>query len=129
MSLQKEKEVLALLSRLDLNNVHFTSAPPGIIIFTLFFSLFASYSQLFTFSRIPLELVVTIKLHMVGYTGDANLSVHLVASEGLEAYLPLAAMVDISSEVQRISKRLSKMQTEYDALVTRLSSPKVYHYH
>lgn len=129
MSLQKEKEVLALLSRLDLNNVHFTSAPPGIIIFTLFFSLFASYSQLFTFSRIPLELVVTIKLHMVGYTGDANLSVHLVASERLEAYLPLAAMVDISSEVQRISKRLSKMQTEYDALVTRLSSPKVYHYH
>ncbi|KAG2273772.1 hypothetical protein Bca52824_056327 [Brassica carinata] len=56
--------------------------------------------------------------------GDANLSVHVVASEGLEAYLPLAAMVDISSEVQRISKRLSKMQTEYDALITRLNSPK-----
>ncbi|CAC01835.1 valine--tRNA ligase-like protein [Arabidopsis thaliana] len=83
-SAEKEKEVLALLSRLDLNNVHFSNAPPG----------------------------------------DANLSVHLVASEGLEAYLPLAAMVDISSEVQRISKRLSKMQTEYDALITRLSSPK-----
>jgi len=82
--ISKEKEVLALLSRLDLNNVHFSNAPPG----------------------------------------DANLSVHLVASEGLEAYLPLAAMVDISSEVQRISKRLSKMQTEYDALITRLSSPK-----
>jgi len=73
--------------------------------------------------------MVTTKLHMVGPSGDANLSVHLVASEGLEAYLPLAAMVDISSEVQRISKRLSKMQTEYDALITRLSSPKVYHNH
>lgn len=82
--ISKEKEVLALLSRLDLNNVHFTNTPPG----------------------------------------DANLSVHVVASEGLEAYLPLAAMVDISSEVQRISKRLSKMQTEYDALITRLNSPK-----
>lgn len=58
-------------------------------------------------------------------TGDANQSVHLVAGEGLEAYLPLADMLDISAEVQRLSKRLSKMQTEYDGLVSRLSSPKV----
>lgn len=56
--------------------------------------------------------------------GDANQSVHLVASEGLEAYLPLADMVDISAEVQRLSKRLSKMQSEYDGLVARLSSSK-----
>ncbi|OVA06796.1 Aminoacyl-tRNA synthetase [Macleaya cordata] len=75
-----EKEVLALLSRLDLQNVHFTC--------------------------------------------DAKQSVHLVAGEGLEAYLPLADMVDISDEVQRLSKRLSKMQSEYDALMARLSSPK-----
>lgn len=58
-------------------------------------------------------------------TDDAKKSVHLVAGEGLEAYLPLADMVDISAEVQRLSKRLSKMQSEYDALVTRLSSSKV----
>lgn len=57
--------------------------------------------------------------------GDANQSVHLVAGEGLEAYLPLADMVDISAEVQRLSKRISKMQTEYDGLVARLNSPKV----
>lgn len=57
--------------------------------------------------------------------GDANQSVHLVAGEGLEAYLPLADMVDISDEVQRLSKRLSKMQTEYDGLVARLRSPNV----
>ncbi|KAH8511350.1 hypothetical protein H0E87_008784 [Populus deltoides] len=57
-------------------------------------------------------------------SGDANQSVHLVASEGLEAYLPLADMVDISAEVERLSKRLSKMQVEYDGLVARLSSPK-----
>ncbi|XP_057500246.1 valine--tRNA ligase, chloroplastic/mitochondrial 2 isoform X3 [Actinidia eriantha] len=80
----KEKEVLALLSRLDLQNVHFVDSPPG----------------------------------------DANQSVHLVAGEGLEAYLPLADMVDVSAEVQRLTKRLSKMQAEYDGLVARLSSPK-----
>ncbi|KAJ6369621.1 hypothetical protein OIU76_027963 [Salix suchowensis] len=80
----KEKEVLALLSRLDLQNIHFTDSPPG----------------------------------------DANQSVHLVASEGLEAYLPLADMVDLSAEVERLSKRLSKMQVEYDGLVARLSSQK-----
>lgn len=55
--------------------------------------------------------------------GDANQSVHIVADEGLEAYLPLADMVDVSEEVKRLSKRLSKMQTEYDALLARLSSP------
>lgn len=49
-----------------------------------------------------------------------------MAGEGLEAFLPLADMVDISAEVQRLSKRLSKMQLEYDALIARLNSPKVY---
>lgn len=82
--ISKEKEVLALLSRLDLQNVHFTDTPPD----------------------------------------DANQSVHLVADEGLEAYLPLADMVDVSAEVQRLTKRLSKMQAEYDGLVASLSSPK-----
>lgn len=56
---------------------------------------------------------------------DANQCVHLVAGEGLEAYLPLADMVDISAEVQRLSKRLLKMQNEYDGLLARLSSPNV----
>ncbi|XXG42544.1 hypothetical protein AAC387_Pa01g2799 [Persea americana] len=79
-----EKDVLALLTRLDLQNVHFTEVPPD----------------------------------------DAKKSVHLVAGECLEAYLPLADMVDISAEVQRLSKRLSKMQSEYDALAARLSSSK-----
>ncbi|KAK9125005.1 hypothetical protein Scep_013851 [Stephania cephalantha] len=57
-------------------------------------------------------------------SGDAQQSIHLVAGEGLEAYLPLADMVDVSSEVQRLSKRISKMQAEYDALTARLSSSK-----
>ncbi|CAN6700314.1 unnamed protein product [Malus baccata var. baccata] len=82
--IMKEKEVLTLLSRLDLQNVHFTDSPPG----------------------------------------NADQSVHLVAGEGLEAYLPLADMIDITAEIQRLSKRLSKMQAEYDGLKARLSSPK-----
>lgn len=57
--------------------------------------------------------------------GDANQSVHIVAGEGLEAYLPLSDMVDISAEVQRLSKRLVKLQAEYDGLIARLSSPSV----
>ncbi|KAH7666329.1 valyl-tRNA synthetase protein [Dioscorea alata] len=81
--ISEEKQVLALLSRLDLQNVHFRESPPDY----------------------------------------AEQSVHLVAGEGLEAYLPLADMVDISAEVQRLSKRLSKMQSEYDTLIARLSAP------
>ncbi|GAB4828652.1 hypothetical protein Ancab_018317 [Ancistrocladus abbreviatus] len=82
--ISKEKEVLALLSRLDLQSTRFAEFPPG----------------------------------------DAKQSVHLVASDGLEAYLPLADMVDITAEVQRLCKRLSKMEGEYKGLTTRLSSPK-----
>ncbi|RZB57535.1 Valine--tRNA ligase, chloroplastic/mitochondrial 2 [Glycine soja] len=81
----EEREVLALLSRLDLQNLHFTNSFPG----------------------------------------NADQSVHLVAGEGLEAYLPLADMVDISAEVDRLSKRLSKMQKEYDGLIAKLNSPQV----
>ncbi|XP_065004871.1 valine--tRNA ligase, chloroplastic/mitochondrial 2-like [Musa acuminata AAA Group] len=81
--ISSEKQVLALLSRLDLQHVHFVESPPD----------------------------------------NAKQSIHLVAGEGLEAYIPLADMVDISAELQRLSKRLSKMQSEYDALVARLNSP------
>ncbi|XP_040953642.1 valine--tRNA ligase, chloroplastic/mitochondrial 2 [Gossypium hirsutum] len=82
--ISEEKEVLALLSKLDLDNIHFADSPPE----------------------------------------DAKQSVHLIASEGLEAYLPLADMVDISAKVQRLTKRLSKMQTEYEGLKACLNSPK-----
>ncbi|WCJ25225.1 Valine--tRNA ligase [Euphorbia peplus] len=75
-----------------------------------------------------LSLLSRLDLQNINFTnsapGDANRSVHLVASEGLEAYLPLADMVDISSEIDRLSKRLAKMQTEYDGLAARLNSPK-----
>ncbi|GJU40216.1 valine--tRNA ligase, chloroplastic/mitochondrial 2 isoform X1 [Tanacetum coccineum] len=83
--ISREKDVLALLSRLELQSIHFTESPPG----------------------------------------DAKQFVHLVAGEGLEAYLPLADLADISAEVQRLSKRLSKMQKEYDGLMVRLSSRNV----
>ncbi|XP_004488162.1 uncharacterized protein [Cicer arietinum] len=34
-------------------------------------------------------------------------------------------MVDISAEVQRLSKRLSKMQKEYERFIAKLNSPKM----
>lgn len=82
--ISEEKEVLALLSKLDLQALHFTQSLPE----------------------------------------DANQSVHLVASEGLEAYLPLADMVDISAELQRLYKRLLKMEGDYKGLKARLGSTK-----
>ncbi|KAL9323838.1 hypothetical protein ACSQ67_008695 [Phaseolus vulgaris] len=89
----EEREVLALLSRLDLQNLEFTDSSPG--------------------------MILNFALHR-----NADQSVHVVAGEGLEAYLPLADMVDISAEVERLSKRLSKMQKEYDALKSKLNSPQ-----
>ncbi|XP_057248505.1 valine--tRNA ligase, chloroplastic/mitochondrial 2 isoform X2 [Beta vulgaris subsp. vulgaris] len=82
--ISEEKEVLALLSKLDLQSLRFAETLPE----------------------------------------DANQSVHLVASEGLEAYLPLAGMVDISAEMQRLQKRLLKMEGEFKGLKARLGSPK-----
>lgn len=78
-----EKQVLALLSRLDIQNIHFMESPPDY----------------------------------------AKHSIHLVVGDGLETYLPLADMVDVSVETRRLTKRLSKMQSEHDALLARLSSP------
>lgn len=95
-------------------------------------------SSYFIFIRLAQNLILFIAIFMmwcwaisfvdvmICTSGNADQSVHLVAGEGLEAYLPLADMVDITSEIQRLSKRLSKMQTEYDGLITRLSSSKVW---
>lgn len=54
--------------------------------------------------------------------GDANKAIQLVVSEELEAYLPLSDMVDIGSELQRLGKQVSKLQSEFDGLSKRLSS-------
>lgn len=54
---------------------------------------------------------------------DTKQAVHLVIGEGLEAYLPLAGMVDISKEVERLNKQATKLQNEVDGFRKRLSSP------
>jgi valyl-tRNA synthetase len=109
---QREKQVLALLSKLDAKNVHFTESLPS--------EYLVNFSRRYLYwCSLPICKYIPCSL------GDANQSVHIVADEGLEAYLPLADMVDVSEEVKRLSKRLSKMQTEYDALLARLSSPSV----
>ncbi|OIW03276.1 hypothetical protein TanjilG_09923 [Lupinus angustifolius] len=74
--------------------------------------------------RISASVVASNEVIQYISVRDADQSVHLVAGDGLEAYLPLADMVDISAEVERLSKRLSKMQKEYDGFVAKLSSPK-----
>lgn len=124
-TVQEEKEVLASLSRLDLNNVHFSVSPPGYVLFPM---CFVGLLSVDVWHNIFFHHFLVLYSKIVKFsssTEDVSRSVHLVAGEGLEAYLPLADMVDISAEVQRLSKRLSKMQMEYDQLVSRLSSPKV----
>ncbi|KAJ4826696.1 hypothetical protein Tsubulata_023383 [Turnera subulata] len=113
--ISNEAEVLALLSKLDLGNTHFTNSAPGTIL--------SFVGHLFEFFW-DVELISFLVDVTSDSSENANQSVHLVASEGLEAYLPLADMVDISAEVERLSKRLSKMQQEYDGLAARLNSPK-----
>lgn len=86
--------------------------------------------QLATFAKLS-AFCIDVKCSCLAtfwsYSPDyAKQAVHLVAGEGLEAYLPLADMVDVSAEVQRLSKRITKMQSEYDALVARLNSPSVW---
>jgi hypothetical protein len=78
-----------------------------------------------TCSNISIFMLFANSIMYSWFPGDANQSVHIVADEGLEAYLPLADMVDVSEEVKRLSKRLSKMQSEYDALMARLNSQSV----
>lgn len=135
--MQMEKEVMALLSKLDLQNVTFAESPPGMFIENLPFSWSSQviyfwleyfFNIFLCWNRDRLGMIIAHLWYLIDkrwYAGDANQSVHLVASEGLEAYLPLANMVDISAEVQRLTKRLAKMQTEYDGLMARLSSPSV----
>ena len=56
---------------------------------------------------------------------NADKAIQLVLSEDLEVYLPLSDMVDINSELQRLRKQSSKLQSELDALTKRLSSSNV----
>lgn len=97
-----------------MKNVNFTETPPGICF---------EYSEYTTFDYLSADIFCFLNLFM--FIDYAKHAVHLVVGEGLEAYLPLSDMVDISSEVQRLSKSLSKMQSEYDALLSQLSSPNV----
>jgi valyl-tRNA synthetase len=57
--------------------------------------------------------------------GEADQAVHLIIAEGLEAYLPLADMVDIGKEVERLQKQAAKLQADFDSNTKRLSSSKV----
>jgi valyl-tRNA synthetase len=51
--------------------------------------------------------------------------VQLVVAEGLEAFLPLAGLVDLEKERERLTKQAAKLEGEVNSLQQRLSSPKV----
>jgi len=49
-------------------------------------------------------------------------AVRLVVQDGVEAYLPLAGMVDFAKEKKRLEKQLKKIEKELDGLDKRLNS-------
>lgn len=59
------------------------------------------------------------------HEGKANQAIHFVIAESLEAYLPLADMVDNGKEVQRLKKHSTKLQADFDSSMKRLSSRNV----
>jgi len=71
------------------------------------------------------DIYILIIMYLDFCAGEANKAVHLVIAEGLEAYLPLADMVDIGEEVERLRKQATKLQADFDSSMKRLSSSKV----
>lgn len=58
-------------------------------------------------------------------TGDAAQAIRLIVADGVEAFLPLAGMLDIGKEIQRLSKQTAKLKSESEGLTKRLSSSSV----
>ncbi|CAI5511840.1 unnamed protein product, partial [Closterium sp. Naga37s-1] len=85
-AIQGERDVLALLARVDPASLHITSAQPD--------------------------------------EAAAAACVHVVAAEGLEAYLPIADMVDVPKELQRLGKQQTKLTADVNSCRSRLSSKK-----
>ncbi|CAI5992387.1 unnamed protein product [Closterium sp. NIES-65] len=85
-AIQGERDVLALLARVDPASLHITSAQPD--------------------------------------EAAASACVHVVAAEGLEAYLPIADMVDVPKELQRLGKQQTKLTADLNSCRSRLSSKK-----
>lgn len=50
-------------------------------------------------------------------------SAQLVVQEGVEAYLPMAGLVDVEKEKQRLEKQSAKLAKEIEKLSGRLNSP------
>ncbi|CAI7737438.1 unnamed protein product [Closterium sp. NIES-54] len=85
-AIQGERDVLALLARVDPSSLHITSDQPD--------------------------------------KAAAAACVHVVAAEGLEAYLPIADMVDVPKELQRLGKQQTKLTADVNSCRSRLSSKK-----
>ncbi|GAQ82275.1 valyl-tRNA synthetase [Klebsormidium nitens] len=60
----------------------------------------------------------------VAPAGDSGEFVQLVISEGLEAFLPMAGLVDMEKELERLKKQAAQLEGTVTSLTQRLSSPK-----
>lgn len=56
---------------------------------------------------------------------DAQQSIHLIVTDSLEAFLPLAGLLDIAKEKQRLGKQATKLEAEVAGLRKRLSASSV----
>lgn len=64
----------------------------------------------------------SISIVDVGAAAPSTQSVHLVVEEGLEAFLPLADMVDREKELGRLTKQAERLQKDINGLESRLQS-------
>jgi valyl-tRNA synthetase len=68
-----------------------------------------------------LDVDATVVSDMQGAPGER--AVHCVVQDALEAYLPLAGMVDFAKEKKRLEKQAEKMRKDMAGLESRLNSP------
>jgi len=56
---------------------------------------------------------------------NAEQSIHLIVTDSLEAFLPLAGLLDVAKEKQRLGKQATKLEAEVAGLRKRLSASSV----
>ena len=79
-----------------------------------------------TLARVEVDTFEVIPLDVSdgsGASGAPPNSVRLVVQDGLEAYLPLADLMDADKERARLCKQAKKLEAEIEKLEKRLSGP------
>ena len=79
-----------------------------------------------TLARVEVDTFEVIPLDVSdgsGASGAPPNSVRLVVQDGLEAYLPLADLMDADKERARLGKQAKKLEAEIEKLEKRLNGP------